>query len=224
MAVLVAAIVVLGLNSNLLRDQGGKPAAAAGQPTPKPPYSLARVQMAFWLVLITASYMFLWLITFSMQSLSGSALALLAISAGTGLMSFVIDGSKRQTAQDRKARLEARFAELTTTVGTGTPNQQQADELRRIIAEIQQLKEGLNPDKSENFAVDILSDADGVTVYRLQAAIWTVVLGVIFITEVYRKFTMPDFSPTLLGLMGLSSATYLGFKLPEPTAPTKPPA
>jgi hypothetical protein len=31
----------------------------------------------------------------------------------------------------------------------------------------------------------------------------------------YRFLAMPDFDPTLLGLMGISSGTYIGFKFPE---------
>jgi hypothetical protein len=44
---------------------------------------------------------------------------------------------------------------------------------------------------------------------------WTLVTGVIFCVSVYNRLAMPDFSPTLLALMGISSATYLGAKIPE---------
>jgi hypothetical protein len=36
-----------------------------------------------------------------------------------------------------------------------------------------------------------------------------------FVSSVYNRLTMPEFSATLLGLMGLSSGTYIGFKFPE---------
>jgi hypothetical protein len=45
--------------------------------------------------------------------------------------------------------------------------------------------------------------------------VWTWVLGIIFISSVYHGLQMPQFNPTLLGLMGISSGTYLGFKVPE---------
>jgi len=45
--------------------------------------------------------------------------------------------------------------------------------------------------------------------------VWTLVLGVIFVGSVYKNLEMPEFSATLLGLMGISSGTYLGFKVPE---------
>jgi len=44
---------------------------------------------------------------------------------------------------------------------------------------------------------------------------WTVVLGIVFINAVQTDLAMPDFDATLLGLMGLSSGTYIGFKFPE---------
>jgi hypothetical protein len=40
------------------------------------------------------------------------------------------------------------------------------------------------------------------------------ILRVIFIAPVYRTLEMPEFSGTLLALMGLSNGTYMGFKCP----------
>lgn len=69
---------------------------------------------------------------------------------------------------------------------------------------------------SRSFMIDILSDSTGgISIHRFQMFIWTLVLGVIFVVSVYKDLSMPDFSATLLGLMGISSGTYLGFKFPE---------
>ena len=68
---------------------------------------------------------------------------------------------------------------------------------------------------SEGFFNDILSDATGQSFHRFQMVIWTLVLSVIFAVSVWRRLSMPDFSPTLLGLLGISAGTYLGFKFPE---------
>ena len=46
-------------------------------------------------------------------------------------------------------------------------------------------------------------------------AAWTVAMAVVFIVGVFRTFGMPDFDATMLGLLGISSGTYLGFKFPE---------
>jgi hypothetical protein len=67
--------------------------------------------------------------------------------------------------------------------------------------------------------VDILSDANGVSFHRFQMAAWTVVLGVIFILQVYKVLAMPTFDGSLLALLGISAGTFLGLKVPEPTTP-----
>jgi len=72
------------------------------------------------------------------------------------------------------------------------------------------------PFRSECFFKDITTDLNGPTVHRLQVVFWTLALGGVFIVGVYRDLAMPpDFSPTLLALMGLSGASYVGFKYPE---------
>jgi hypothetical protein len=63
----------------------------------------------------------------------------------------------------------------------------------------------------------ILSDANGISFHRFQLAGWTLVLGIVFIMEVYPTLSMPSFSTTLMGLLGLSAGTYLGLKIPEAT-------
>ena len=68
---------------------------------------------------------------------------------------------------------------------------------------------------SENFCKDLLTDVNGITLHRFQILIWTLVLGFLFVLGVYRDLAMPEFSGTLLALMGISSGTYLGFKIPE---------
>jgi hypothetical protein len=68
---------------------------------------------------------------------------------------------------------------------------------------------------SQGFLHDVMSDPTGVSLHRFQMFVWTLVLGVIFIGSVYKNLEMPEFSATLLGLMGISSGTYLGFKVPE---------
>lgn len=68
--------------------------------------------------------------------------------------------------------------------------------------------------------LDILSDGQGVSFHRFQMAVWSVVLGLVFVYEVITRLAMPEFSATLLGLMDLSAGTFLGFKIPESRAPS----
>lgn len=62
---------------------------------------------------------------------------------------------------------------------------------------------------------DIITDKTGVSFHRFQNAVWTLVLGIIFIVQVYKVLAMPQFSETLLGLMGISAGTFLGMKINE---------
>jgi hypothetical protein len=75
--------------------------------------------------------------------------------------------------------------------------------------------------QSERWFIDILSDANGVSFHRFQLFSWTLILGGVFIGATYLELNMPVFDTTLMGLLGLSAATYLGLKVPEPTVPPK---
>ncbi|HCT28935.1 MAG TPA: hypothetical protein DIW85_22350, partial [Stenotrophomonas sp.] len=93
----------------------------------------------------------------------------------------------------------------------------------RLHAARRQLAEhgGAGPDvesghnASRGLLHDLLSDAHGYRFDRFQIFAFTLILGVVFLSGVYNNLSMPELSPTLLGLMGLSSGTYIGFKLPE---------
>jgi hypothetical protein len=153
---------------------------AAIKPTEKP-YSLANFQMAFWFFLVVDTYVFIWLVTGELDTITESILALIGIGAGTALGSAMID----------------------TNAGEGS-----ADKTSAAAADEQ---------KTRGFLKDVLDDGGGISFHRFQMFIWTLVLGVIFAASVYRHLAMPQFSATLLGLLGVSSGTYLGFKFPEKT-------
>jgi len=83
------------------------------------------------------------------------------------------------------------------------------------------------PPTSKGFWKDI-SGSSGVQLHRIQIIAWTVVLAFVFIVRIFTKLSIPDFNPTLLGLLGLSAGTYVGFKFPEnqttASTPAPPPA
>ena len=87
--------------------------------------------------------------------------------------------------------------------------------LAQIDQQLRALASEAPPTVSSGFLRDILSDSSGYSFHRFQIFAWTIVLGIIFVSSVYNNLTMPEFSPTLLGLMGLSAGTYIGFKFPE---------
>ncbi len=75
---------------------------------------------------------------------------------------------------------------------------------------------------SKGWLKDILSDENGISFHRLQMFIWTLALGVYFTVSVFKDLLMPEFDSQLLILMGISSGTYLGFKLPEKSSTPLP--
>jgi hypothetical protein len=87
--------------------------------------------------------------------------------------------------------------------------------LAQVNQQIQALTRPASAGISEGFLRDLLSDASGYSFHRFQIFAWTIILGVIFVSSVWNGLTMPEFSATLLGLMGISSGTYIGFKFPE---------
>jgi hypothetical protein len=216
---LLVLFLILARSSDILRDSpsvGNK----------KQSYSLARCQMAWWFFIVAAAYNYIWLILGNHDSLTQGAIILTGISAGTGLAATVIDSNKREQRQQLQAEkdlIDTRLAQLPALIAAApTP----ADAAALLVeqtaktARIAEIKTALSNlpspiGDSEGFLKDILRDETGISFHRFQMAAWTVILGFVFIASVYSTFTMPDFSATLLGLMGISSGTYIGFKVSD---------
>jgi hypothetical protein len=164
---LVFALWALAVQSDVLRDPGPPP------PTGRKPYSLARMQAAWWFFLVLASYLFIGMVTGDFgTTITNTVLGLIGISAGTAVGSAVIDAGKPAPA-------------------------------------------GGAVRQNRYWWLDVVSDANGVSFPRFQIAAWTLVLGIIFVAQVYRVLAMPTFDSTLLALLGISAGTYLGLKMPE---------
>jgi hypothetical protein len=238
---LIVIFVTLGLllwlarKTNIIRETG--PPAPAGK---RRPYNLGRAQMAFWFFLIYASYTTIWLITSTLDTITASLLALMGISAGTALGEALIDNGKetaktnqlqdltaeRQALDQTMTEVQSELDKLNAASPLSVTDQANRDALNRQLIEgrtrigwIDQQVRTINaqsaPTISAGFLRDILSDGSGYSFHRFQIFAWTIILGIIFVSSVYNDLTMPEFSPTLLGLMGLSAGTYIGFKFPE---------
>ncbi|WP_350152581.1 hypothetical protein [Nitrosomonas sp.] len=202
---------------------------------PKPqkgtkPWSLARCQMAFWLVLITVSFVSIWVTTGALDGISESALALIGIGTGAALGSVAIDISgdsqTKRNELDQKLlgmQVEAQGIEqeLQQNQTLSTDQRKYKERLLDALLHNQmQIKEKIlriienNP--SQGLRQDILSDPDGNTaLHRIQIVIWTLILGIIYVYSVWETLAMPEFNSTLLALQGLSAGAYLGFKIPD---------
>jgi hypothetical protein len=80
---------------------------------------------------------------------------------------------------------------------------------------LQKLKSQIYAPPHRSLLSDLLLDSSGFSFHRFQILIWTLVLAVIFLSSVLNDLSMPVFSAPLLGLMGISNGTYLGFKFSE---------
>jgi hypothetical protein len=209
------------------------------EPGPKPtegtrPFSLGATQMAFWFFVIVAGYIYLWIVTGQTDTLTESVLGLAGISAGTGLAAVAVGAStlrsnaaKRTSLNAEIKEVEARLKEIEGAVAASPPpsasvtaaleTEQGTKKTRRteLKAEIAALPPPPKPRKSQGFFRDLMVSEGEVSFSRFQMFAWTIVLGVIFIHSVFTTLAMPDFGVTLLGLMGISSGTYVGFKFPQ---------
>jgi len=188
------------------------------------PYNLGRAQMAFWFLLVYISYVVIWLITGALDTITSSLLALMGISAGTALGEAMINADASDTRADRiitltaqKQAIDQGLAELQSQPSGGDPQRLEDARTRQFQISQQLAKSTASgpPARSRGFIRDILSGGADYSLSRFQMGVWTIVLGIMFLSSVYNSLTMPDFSATLLGLMGISSGTYIGFKFPE---------
>jgi hypothetical protein len=222
-ALLLAALVWLAATSDLLRYAVGQRPSAPQ----KSPFSLALVQMAFWFYLVLAAYVYICVSTHQVHIPMGSVLGLLGISSTTGLAAVFVDKQKDASSQSQRnsllaeqAALKSRIADLfSAAIAAGSAAETELvnkkSRLAEVDAAITQLPPPSVPAISESFLQDVLNDGDGISFHRFQIAIWTIVLGIVFVWAVYRNISMPEFDASLLILMGISSGTYVGFKFPE---------
>lgn len=234
LGLVLALTVYLGQRSDMLRDN---PSTAGA---PRPTYSLARVQMAWWFVLVVAGFMAILLVTGDTDSLPASILALIGISALTGVSAMAVAPSAEQRLAAHRTAVDNALGAVAQTRASLSAAQQQvaaahaagqdtvgpgalAASLALMLAAREREAGDLAAappasdaaSVSQGFWKDIVSDKTGrVALDRLQMVVWSALLGGLYLHSVLVYVTMPDFSATLLGLMGLSSGTYVGFKMP----------
>lgn len=212
---LIVLFVFLAWEFPLLRDTD------TNQKGQKRPWSLARCQLALWALTILGSWIVLLVVTKHAGVLPASVLGLLGISAATAVTGAAVDAGKRNANQTQLQQLQTQRVSDATTLAAlpvaAAPTPQQAalsEKINQVGNQINVIKNSLDT-TSSNFWIDILSDADGISFYRFQIFAWTLVLWGYFVWSLWWHIAMPDFSPQLLGLLGISSGTYLGFKFPE---------
>jgi hypothetical protein len=232
-AIALVIFYLVATRTDLLRDR--YPYVELGQ---RRPYSLAHCQGAWWTGLTLFGFAFIWLVT-GQRDFSTTALTLLGITAGTALGAKIIDSSREtatsgapndaalqaeiQTALDKKRALETAITAAQAAVAaSSTPATLAALEAARgdyrvFLTETRRKFPTLIAPASQGLLIDILSDGTGVSFHRFQMVAWASILGLIFAIELLARLAMPDFDTNLLALLGISTGTYLGLKIPEKT-------
>ena len=236
-ALLLGLFLWMAAESDIIRETGPPPRPDKNGKIPRKAFSLARTQMAWWTFLVIAGFILIWMVTWDSAAIPASVLALIGISAATGLAGAVVDKSnvgslvsEQSQLSSEKDGLQAEITALRTQLaappaGTIAANIQagidtKTARVKAIDDRLTEIAAQVATPGTEGFFIDILSDATGLSFYRFQMFAWTFVLGIIFAASVVRELVMLDFSTTLLGLMGVSSGTYIGFKLPEQKNPS----
>ena len=170
----------------------------------KPPFSLARSQMAWWFFIIMGSFLFIFAITGDFtQIINEQALILIGISASTAISSVFIDDSKKTLSTAEIEQINLKVQQLKSVQLDEKQKNQIENEIKSIIPH------------SSSWIKDVLTTKDGINFYRFQIFVWTIILGIIFFLEVVKYLQFPNFDSSLLTLQGISAGTYLGLKLPE---------
>lgn len=153
-------------------------------------FSLGRTQMAWWTILALWGFFFIYQYT-GTANLTNSVVILMGISSATALGAALIDKAQGNQEGDKK---EAVTASITKP-------------------------QGIQVEKRDYFLAKLLSDPgdplNDYSLHRVQIFCWNLVMSYVFLRSVVMNYTMPEFDSTMLGLMGLSSAAYLGFKRQE---------
>jgi hypothetical protein len=199
------------------------------------PYSLGRSQMAFWFVVVTTAFLAIWLVTGDYSGvITWQSLLLLGLATSTGVAARIIESRRRDIQEAHAAEKPALEAAVTAAKARVTDPQalqdqktdgpkpidpEQADAaaaLKRAEAELAAL-DAETPDAppSRRFLRDILNDDGEPSLARFQHVAWTLILGAVYLNAAYQTLTLPTLEPVLLVLLGISGATYIGFKAAE---------
>lgn len=220
--VVLAWIVWLAKTSALLKDQ-----LIPQIPPQRQTFSLARSQMAFWFLIVLLSFLYLFIKTGSTDVITPQALMLMGLSALTAGGGAIVD-SMRDTSEDAmndglKAlglssyqdvlSLQAEIAALTAQGDALTVSGKA--KLNDLVLLLQTYKNRTQPFETNGWFKDLTTDINGAALHRLQAVVWTLIVGAIFVYQVCRTGAMPNLNENLLLLMGISSAGYVGFKSNE---------
>jgi len=191
----VIIIVIACMRTPMMRDN-----AVAQLPVDQRPYSLGRFQMALWFCLILTSFLFIFVVTWDLNSITTESFVLMGISGATALASVAIDQSKdgppgrvqknlhamgihtRSDAEKLYESKDERSSDDAGTVieGANIPAHSASGQGSNRSPTVKQLWDEYEAQvrdfKATGFLKDLVEDANGPTIHRWQILIWTVIL------------------------------------------------
>ena len=103
----IVLLVLLARKTNILRDS--EPLELP--PDQLRPFSLARSQAAWWLIIICGSFVFLWIVTGDFANVTNSSVVLVGIASSTFLLAKIIDVNKNKLTPETLLTAKPRQSE-----------------------------------------------------------------------------------------------------------------
>lgn len=259
----LAIIVIANRFVPILRDIP----ASGVTPGQRVPYSLARVQMAFWTAVIVGSLIYVyWFVgngEGDFPKMDPNLVILMGISGATGVIAAAIDIGKDSAVEGTEAQFAGtgeaiRALDAQILAAASAPGMAPSDPtLAKLFAdravkmeELARQEKALNRSKRDDvagvtaqtqeaalknqmpsftyrglhyvarFFKELLEDQNGNSLHRLQLVMFTAIYGAYVIWHVASATTVANaldaklLNDEALGLMGISSGVYVGFKIP----------
>ncbi len=96
---LLVLFLALAVKSDILRDIGQAPESG------RKPYSLSHVQMAIWFFVIISSWLMLYVVKHTLNTITDTLVILMGISAGTGIGGVTIDANRTREVKQSQGFL-----------------------------------------------------------------------------------------------------------------------
>jgi hypothetical protein len=209
-------------------------------------YSLSRLQIILWTAIVIGGYFGVALTKLDPISIPPEVLGLLGVTLGSTVVSTAIKANKVITGQtadeEEHNRLVAESAQnnMLQLLGVDQPELLSSEEKTALLAHLsedecaalnKQIEAQRKPSWMDLFSQEEKGKEHLIDVGKLQMFAWTaaalVIYGAMLVSdltlppeEVAKLTELPNVTGTILALMGISQAAYLGMKLPNqsPTA------
>ena len=207
----------------------------AGTAHTKLPYSLGRIQMAFWTIIVISSIVYVYFIAHAGEAAAAidpKLAILIGISGATGVLAAAVDNDKDKKVEAARAALKGiddALNSLNVQINAApAPDPQtmaklsadraartaEKDEQERLIKRLERSND------SHGIVSDMLTDENGNSLHRLQLVLFTLLYGAMFVWSVGENHSLENmaFTDQMLEFMGVTGGIYVGFKVPGKSA------